>query len=254
MTRLHVQTTALLASVPGALGLAGCASSPVITNAVGPPWTGESFLPNYAELKPIPTTTGQDYAYFVPDLEVRLSKFGKQVMIDQPEVFISPQSPYGGAKPSDLAAIAEFVRSRFTTALQGRGYQIVDNKGPGVVYTRLAVTDLSLQTKSRNILAYTPIGFVVSSAVRACQDFLEKIDVLYVALQGEFLDGGTGQQLAAGVATRGGNGTKMSYSDFEALIDEYASRFVCRLDNGRLPQGQWIDCSNPGARKARAPF
>jgi hypothetical protein len=249
-----LRRTTLLTSVLGALGLAGCSSTPVVTATVGPPWTGESFLPNYAELRPVPTATGHDYVYVAPNLAARLSTFTKQVMIDQPEVFISPQSPYGGAKPSDLAGIAEFVRSRFGDALTARGYQVVDNNGPGIVYTRLAITDLSLQTKSRNILAYTPIGFVVSSAVRAGEEFLQKMDILDVALQGEFLDGGTGAELAAGVVTRGGNGSTLSYGDFEQLVDEYSARFACRLDNARLPPAQSIDCSSAAARKARAPF
>jgi uncharacterized protein DUF3313 len=245
---------AIVAAVLAALGalFVGCASTPVATGAVGPPWTGQTFLPNYKELKPVPTTGGgQDYIYMEPGLENQLGKYGSGVMVDQPEVFISPQSPYTGAKPADLESIAEFVREQFDKQLKARGYKIVAQKGPGVIFVRVAITDLQLQTKSRNILAYTPVGFVINAAVKAVQDFLQKMDILNLALQGEFLDGETGQELAAGVIARGGNGSKMSYDDFEALIDEYGARFACRLDNGRVPEAQRIDCTNPAARKGR---
>ncbi len=234
--------------------VAGCASTPVATGAVGPPWTGETFLPNYEELKPIPTKDGQDYAYLVPHIEEVLGKYGNGIVVDQPEVFISPQSPYTGAKPADLEGIAEFVRQQFDKQLTARGYKITDEKGPGTIYVRLALTDLQLQTKSRNILAYTPVGFVVSSVYRATQDFLQKMDILNLAFQMQALDGSTGQELAAGVISRGGNGSKMSFSQFEALIDEYGARTACRLDNSRVPQAQRIDCSDAAARNTRPPL
>ena len=244
----------LLACLLGAIGLDGCSSTPVATGAVGPPWAGETFLPNYRELKPVPTKEGQDYVYMVTGLESRLSTYTNGILVDQPEVFVSPKSPYTGAKPSDLEGIAELVRAQFDKQLTARGYRIVDAKGPGTVYIRLALTDLQFQSRSRGILDYTPIGFVVSSVVRAAQDFLQKVDILNLAFQAQFLDGDNGQELAAGVITRGGDGSKMSYSQFEALIDEYGARTACRLDNSRVPEAQRIDCSDPQARQGRPPI
>jgi len=251
MSTKHLRTMAIVTTLLVALGLVSCASTPVATGAVGPPWAGETFLPNYGELKPIPTKNGQDYVYLVPGIEDKLGHFQGGVMVDQPEVFISPKSPYTGAKPADLEGIAEFVREEFNKQLTARGYKIVTEKGPGVVFIRLALTDLQLQAKSRNILAYTPIGFVVSSVVRAVQDFLQKMDILNLAFQGQVLGGMSGEELAAAVIARGGDGSKMSYSQFESLIDEYGQRTACRLDNGRVPAAQRIDCSDPDARKAR---
>jgi len=242
---------AVLLGVAGAAGLAGCAGAPVATGGVGPPWTDETFLPNYSELKPIPTRDGQDYVWTAPDLESRLATYRNGIVVDQPEVFVSPRSPYTGAKPADLESIAEFVRARFDAQLTARGYRIVDSKGPGTVYVRLAITNLQFESRSRNLLEYTPIGFVVGSVMRAAEDFLQKMDILKLAFQAEFLDGDNGRELAAGVISRGGDGSKMTLEDFEALIDEYGARTACRLDNSRVPAAQRIDCSDAAARAHR---
>jgi hypothetical protein len=245
-------TIATLASVIALSSLfSGCATTPVASNPVGPPWTGETFLPNYAELKPVVEKTGgTSYAYLEPNLEQALGHYSG-IMVDQPEIFIGENSPYKGAKPADLDAIAEFARSTFVKHLTAHGYKVVDVKGPGVLYLRTALTHLQLQPKSRSILAYTPVGFVVSTTVRAIQDLMEKMDILKVAMQGEALDAQSGKELGAVVIPKGGDGTKMTFSQFEAVIDTYGERTACRLDNARLPQAQWIDCSDPDAVKAR---
>jgi len=250
MAHIHLRTVAATAAafVVGTL-FVGCASAPVATGAVGPPWHGETFLPNYGELTPRPAKNGTDYVYIAPNWNQIADKYKGGLLVDQPEVFISPTSPYTGAKPADLESIAEFTREHFEKELAAHGFKTVKEKAPGVIYVRLALTDVELQKKSRNILAYTPVGFVISTGVRAMQDFLEKMDINKFALQAEFLDSESGQQLAAGVISRGGTGTKMSYSEFEALIDEYSLRSACRLYNGGRPQAQQIDCLDDAALK-----
>jgi len=222
-----------------------------------PPWSGQTFLPDYSVLKAIPTKYGQDYVFLDQSFDPK--SINGQVMIDQPEVLISPSSPYGGAKPDDLKAIAEFVRGRVGAQLTARGYQVVDAKGDGVIYLRIGITDLKLKNKRTPILAYTPVGFVLHTAVKAMEAFLQKMDITNVELQGEWLDASSARQVAEGVATRGesvpgGAGKKMSYRDFETTIDDLGARFACRMDNARVVQEQRIDCSDAQARQARAPI
>jgi len=243
----------------GALVMAVLGLTWAAVSRAQPPWSGESFLPDYSLLKPVTTRFGQDYVYLAPGAAEHVVKFVK-VMIDQPEVFVSATSPYGGAKPADLTGVAEFVRSRVAAQLAARGYQVVTEKGADVVYLRIGVTDLKLKSKGRRLLAYTPVGFVLSTVVRAAQDFLQKMDVTNVVLQGEWLDSVSGEQLAEGVATRGEAGAAagakpqpLSYKQFESTIDDLSARFACRMDNGRVPLSERIDCSDPAARQARAP-
>ena len=241
-------TIAMLASAAALYALvAGCASTPPAAPKLGPPWSGETFLPNYSELKPI----GKDWGYVVPNVETAYAALTNGIMVDQPEVFISPKSPYTGAKPADLTAIAEFARTTFEARITAHGYKIVTSKGPGVLYIRSALTDLELKEKSRSILDYTPTTFVISSVYRAVESFMSKMDIIDVAVQAQYLNAETGQELGAGVVPRGGNGVELTFDQFKALIEVYGDRLACRLDNGRVPQSQRIDCTDPAAIKAR---
>jgi Protein of unknown function (DUF3313) len=227
--------------------LSGCASTPTATPSAGPPWAGETFLPNYSELQPV----GKDWVFHVPNVDTKFAGLTNGVMVDQPEIFISPQSPYTGAKPADLTTIAEFTRSTFEARITAHGYKIVNSKGPGVLYIRSALTNLELKEKSRSVLDYTPTTFVISEVYRSLENFLKKMDIHYIALQAQFLDADTGQELGAGVVPRGGSGVEMTFDQFKALIEGYGDRIACRLDNGRVPESQRIDCTDPEAVKAR---
>ena len=245
MKTMHARIAILASAVALYALVSGCASTPPVPK-VGPPWTGETFLPNYSELKP----DGKDWIFHAPNIDTAMTGL-TSVMVDQPEVFISPQSPYKGAKPADLTAIAEFARTSFEARLTAHGYKIVTSKGPGVFYIRSALTDLELKEKSRSILDYTPTTFVISSVYRALEDFMKKMDIIDVAVQAQFLNGETGQEIGAGVVPRGGNGEQMTFDQFKALMETWGDRIACRLDNGRVPESQRIDCTDPAAVKAR---
>lgn len=247
MKTVHARIASLAAAAALYALVSGCASTPPAVPKVGPPWSGETFLPNYSELRPV----GKDWIFTVPNLDTAMTGLTNGVMVDQPEVFISPKSPYTGAKPADLTAIAEFVRTTYEARITAHGYKIVTSKGPGVLYVRSALTDLELKEKSRSIIDYTPTTFVISSVYRALENFMSKMDIIDVAVQAQFLNAQTGQELAAGVVPRGGNGVEMTFDQFKALIESYGDRIACRLDNSRVPQSQRIDCTDPEAIKAR---
>lgn len=216
-------------------------------------WAGQTFLADYSRLQAIPSRDGRDFAYIAPGALEQAGRYD-QVMLDAPEVFLSPQSPYKGAKPADLAAIAESVRSTAAAALQARGYRIVDAPGPDVLYIRLAVTDLQVAKKSRNLLAYTPIGFVLDTGVKALQQFMSKFNILDMALQGELLDSQSRDLLAEFVILRGKSADLTKPISFDALVtvtNELSQRFACRLDNGHVAADQRIDCTDVLARQAR---
>jgi hypothetical protein len=236
---------ALLASC--VVGLAGAAP------AVAQDWRDTQFLSDYTKLQPVPGKQGKDFAYVAPDLEKRVTRYDS-VMVDQPEVFISPDSPYKGARPEDVAAIANVIRSTTIAALEERGYKIATAPGPNVLYTKLAVTDLQIKKKKKNLLAYTPVGFVVNTGVDALRDFMEKYDVLDVALQVEVQDSKSQEVFAAAVLQRGASAdaTKpISFDTLVAVTNELGERFACRLDNAHATAAGRIDCSDPATRKAR---
>jgi hypothetical protein len=46
--------------------------------------------------------------------------------------------------------------------------------GPGVLYVRIAASNVHLKKKSRGLLVYTPAGFVVTAAVASSQAMEQK--------------------------------------------------------------------------------
>jgi Protein of unknown function (DUF3313) len=211
-----------------------------------------TFLSDYSKLKatPLPNNAGTDLSYTPPGTFERLGKY-KAVMVDEPQVLISANSDYKGAKPSDLEAVAALLRKSVSDALTAGGYGVVDSPGPDVLYLRMAVTDLSLKRKKRPLLGYLPAGFVIKAAVDATRDMMQKYDVMGAAVQGEFTDSASQEVLAQFVGLRGGSGKRIEFDQLNADIKSFASRVRCRLDNAHVPAAQQIDCLDAAARAAR---
>jgi hypothetical protein len=217
----------------------------------GDPWKSETFLTDYSGLVPVPARTGQNFVYEAPGAEAKFGHFDA-VMVDQPEISLSPSSPYHSAKPDELKAIAEFLRSAVAESLRSRGYEVVDRQGEHVLYLRVALTDLQLKKKRRGVLSYTPIGAVVHGVKAAVQDVMKEVDILDMAGQAEALDSRSGDVLAAIVCKRrapvgasGGKLDRMTFEEFHAHVTGYGHQMACRLDNGRLPVDQRVDCTDP---------
>jgi hypothetical protein len=213
----------------------------------------QTFLPDYSKLvaTPLPNNAGTDLIYVYPGSFEKLGKY-TALMIDQPEILISPNSPYKGAKPADLEAIAEQLRKDVADEMKSGGYGVVDAPGPNVLYVKMALTDLSLERKKRKLLAYTPVGFVLKAGADSLRDMMEKYDITGVAAQGMMADSKTPDQpMALFVALRGNNGQRIAFDQLNAEIKGFASRLRCRLDNTHVPADQKIDCLDSAARAAR---
>ncbi len=219
--------------------IAGCASTEKL--AKKRPYQ-QDFLTNYKLLKP----RGDDeWVYFGPDAQ-RLMAAAKGVVVDQPEIHIASGSPYTGAKPATLTAIAEAMRSDIVAALKKNGYNVVDEPGPNILLVRLALTDIYLQEKERRILEYTPIGFVIDAGVSAMQTVMEKVDILGMTLQVAVTDSGSKAMVGEMVAQRGGNEQRITFEEFQQQMTAWGERLSCQISNARLPTSQQVDCSKEG--------
>ncbi|MFZ2509277.1 MAG: DUF3313 domain-containing protein, partial [Steroidobacteraceae bacterium] len=205
-----------------------------------------SFLSDYSGL-----TTAHDSSidriYIAPDSLSRLAGY-KAVMVDQPELAISPDSKYDGMKPDDLKLIADSLRAAVTNELK-EGYQIVEAPGPGVLYVRVGVGDLYLKKHKRSIMSYTPAGFLIHSAVGLSKEITDKIDVSKMTIEAEVLDSQSLEQLVAMTTTRGTLDKKAkadatSWDEMTGLFSVLGKRLRCRLDNSRKPESQWASCTN----------
>ncbi len=200
---------------------------------------------------------GLDLIYRAPLAFERLVKYNK-LMIDQPEIWIDPDSEYRGTKPDNIKAIVDLIRERLTDKVTSRGYEVVDEPGPDVLYMRVALTDLYLKKEKRGIWAYTPAGAVVKVGADAVRDMLSKIDIIEMALQAELLDSQTEEVLLAAIIKRGARKDKatgqklvrIDFDEFRAIVGEYSARLTCRLDNARKPESQWIECTDNDALEA----
>lgn len=204
----------------------------------------ETFLSDYSGLKAA-ADNPSDELYIAPDALTRIGQY-KAVMVDQPELFIHPESKYTGMKPDDMKAIADAMRAAMTTELQS-GYQIVDAPGPNVLYVRVAVGDLMLKKHKRGLLSYTPIGFVVHGAIGLTKEVTEKIDLQGMKIEGEVLDSRSLEQLAAFTMSRGSlagkpAGAVTSWDELTGLFGVVGKRLRCRLDNSGRPESEWTPC------------
>jgi len=201
------------------------------------------FLTDYSQLKPI---AGTDIRlYTAPGAYTEAKKY-TAVMIDQPEIVIADDSKYKGIKPDDAKLVADNMRNALTDAVTKTGrVKVVDKAGPGVLYVRLAASDVHLKKKSRGVLGYTPAGFVVGSAVSAGQEMEQKVIMQDMTLEIEFQDSQTEKVMAAVVdKIEAGKKAKASESWMKehTVMAYWATRFNCHLENSQKPENEWQDC------------
>ena len=230
--------------------IAACA----LTLAAGTAFAASGFLTDYSQLKPVKTATGTDLIYMAPDALKRIAAY-TAVMIDEPEIHFSPDSEIKGLKPEDTKALATIMRDALKARLEEGGrYKVVEQPGPDVLYMRTALTDLYLKKKKRGVLAYTPIGAVAKAGTDALKDTLDKVDIIEMSFEAEFADSKSNEVLGAAVVKGGARKAegqkeqRMDMDEFRAELQEYGARLRCRLDNSKLPEAQWVDCTNPQAR------
>jgi hypothetical protein len=225
----------------GAYSLAFFLTTTAFGSALAQDIQSSDFLSDYTQLKKS-SDEYMDYAYLAPGAPDKMANYSA-VMIDQPEIFIAPNSKYKGMKPDDMKALADAFRTSLAQSLSAT-YMIVDQPGPNVVYLRFAITNVQLKKKKRGLLGYTPVGFVAGAAKSALtQDITKKIDLKGLTIEMEVLDSSTLVQLAALLETRSGKKEDAaSWSELEADIDVYSQRVRCHMDNARMAEEDRVDC------------
>jgi hypothetical protein len=201
------------------------------------------FLSDYSQLKTIPGTDTRMYT--APNAYTDFKNY-HAVMIDQPELVIATDSKYKGIKPDDAKVVADQLRKRLSdTVRQNKNMTVVDKPGPGVLYVRMAASNVHLKKKSRGILGYTPVGFVVGSATSAGQEMEQKVVLQDMNLEIEVMDSQT-QVVMASVVDKIESGKKSKASESWAkehtVMAYWATRFNCRLENSGKPESEWKDC------------
>jgi ABC-type amino acid transport substrate-binding protein len=199
------------------------------------------FLTDYSQLKPVAGTGIRMYT--APGAYTDLKNY-TAVMIDQPEFVIADDSKYKGFKPDNAKAVADALRQQFTDAVS-KNIAVVDKAGPGVLYVRIAASNVHLKKKSRGLLGYTPAGFIVTTAVASGQAMEQKVILQDMNLEMEVQDSQS-QAVLVAIVDKIKTGKKAKASDSWAQEHTvrafWANRFNCRLENSRKPESEWRNC------------
>lgn len=155
-----------------------------------------------------------------------------KVMLDPITIFISPDSEYKGINAEELKKIADRFTQAITKALEP-DIPVIDEKGPGVLYVRAALTNMKVAKISRGLLEFSPFGLLVDSS--AGPPYILKETILEI----EMIDSMSGERMAVLVdkAPGGLNVEKPSWNAVNKTLVFYAERFKARIEADRKKRG-----------------
>ncbi len=225
----------------GAMSLAFFLTIAAFGSALAQDLQSSGFLSDYSQLKKT-SDKFMGHSYLVQGAEDTMTNY-TAVIIDQPEIFIAPNSKYKGMKPDDMKALADAFRTSMSQSL-AQDFIIVEQAGPNVLYVRFALANLQLKKKKKGLLSFTPVGLVAGVAKSALtSDITKKIDLKGLIMEMEVLDSNSEQQLAAAVEVRSGSKEEpASWAELEAMIGVYAQRMRCTLGNSYVAEENQVDC------------
>ena len=99
------------------------------------------FLDHYPPLTPAEEGS-ETLLWKAPDIEAKYVA----VMVDQPVIFIHPDSPYKGIEPDELKVLADAYRDIIATKL-ATIHPVVEQPQPNIIRLRLALTNVYLKKR-----------------------------------------------------------------------------------------------------------
>ena len=153
------------------------------------------FLDDYPELTPAEDGSGI-LMWKASNIEAKYVA----VMVDQPVIFIHPDSPYKGIKPDELKVLADAYREAVAIKL-AMVHPVVDQPVPNTIRIRLALTGLYLKKKGRPWYGWvTPVSIAAYTVKGALG---KKYSLVEATVEAEGIDNDTGQRLAVVVYKKG---------------------------------------------------
>jgi len=178
------------------------------------------FIDNMPQLTPDPDRAGA-MVWQKPDLNRAAYT---RVMFEPITIFISPDSEYKGLKADELKAMSDGFQEAITKTLEP-DFPVVNQAGPGVLYLRVALTNVKVAKKKRGLLGYTPIGFVVTTASGPT------ILLKDASLEIEALDSASSERLFVLVdpAPKTVGAKELTWDEVNKVFVYYAERFKARM-------------------------
>jgi len=186
--------------------------------------------------------------YLAPGATESVGKYDS-VIVDYPELFISPDSKYKGMKSDTVSSLSAELRAAVVQGVASQ-YEVVENPGKNVLYMRFAVTHLYIEKPKRGLMSFTPVGAVASAAKSARSEFIGKNTLVEMKLEAEMLDSTSGEVLFAVVLSTGQRKDKArdldadpaTWDELFAATQGLGARLGCRLNNAHLPEDGRADC------------
>ena len=180
----------------------------------------------------------------IPDLTDKMATLTK-IMVDQPEIFISPDSAYKGMKPDDGIAISEALRAAVMGNIKEE--YLVEEMGPDVIYLRMAITDVHLKKKKRRLVSYTPVGLVANVAKNVVvSDMVKKVDLERVTIEAQSINSATGENLGRLIIklslAADNDSDEATWGNLMEQFDAIGKQIACRIRNAKVVAGGREDC------------
>lgn len=170
-------------AIAGSAALALCAGMAVAAGAAQEP---SGFLGDYSELKP---REGDGSMLVYRKAEGALAAYDAFI-VDPVLVWFHPEAKGRGVDPDDLKALADTFRTEVVEELEGHGYTVTSEPGPGVLRVRVAITDVDPAGPVANVAAK-------AGGVALGVPLLPSLDIGSAAIEAEMLDSTSGERLAA---------------------------------------------------------
>ncbi len=198
-----------------------------------------NFLTDYSKLTD-GSGTGFTKVYIAPGAFDKVGSL-TSLMVDQPEIFIDPDSKYKGVKPADAMAVAEMLRAALISGI-GNSIDVVDEPGDSTGLINWAVTNIRVNKKKRGLLGYTPVGAVAYGVKTQMTDIVDKTQAFDVVFELEGSDIETGDVYFAMVFDFKAEGVKAVWQNALELAEGLGERVGCRVKNASLADNNRQDC------------
>ncbi len=171
------------------------------------------FLDDYPPLTP--AEEGSEVLLWkAPNIEAKYVA----VLVDQPEIFIHPDSPYKGIEPDELKVLSDAYREIVATKL-AMVHPVVEQPQPNIIRLRLALTNVYIKRKGGS--SSGPDNEHTTKA-----DLGRRYSLVEATVEAEGIDNETGQRLAVAIrkkVRREGedvNDEATSWDDLRAALEE----------------------------------
>jgi len=179
------------------------------------------FLKHYPNLKPDPKFKG---AHKWKNPKVDMGKYNKG-MIAPLEVWLSPDSKIKGFSADQIKVLDETYRAIITDVLEP-DFPLVSKPGKGVLLLRLALTNVKVKEREKNVSSWTPVGLLLRGVDAAGNAGINHLDLQQAVFEGQVVDSMTGEVVGVRMATGVGLGGKeMHWEGLKDFIRNSAEQF-----------------------------